>query len=123
MLYGFLKGILPTMFRIIYRAEVHGQENVPKEGGAIIAANHISLSVHFVRAVCHLWQKKNCLRILFSHLSLQAWGHSLSIAVRQTATLSRLHLLFLAKANVLVCSLKEPEAKVVNWVSLRQESV
>ncbi|MBQ5859682.1 MAG: 1-acyl-sn-glycerol-3-phosphate acyltransferase [Selenomonadales bacterium] len=53
MLYGFLKGILPTMFRIIYRAEVHGQENVPKEGGAIIAANHISLwDPPFVGAFC-----------------------------------------------------------------------
>ena len=53
MLYGFLKGILPAMFRIIYRAEVHGQENVPKEGGAIIAANHISLwDPPFVGAFC-----------------------------------------------------------------------
>lgn len=53
MLYVFLKGILPTMFRIIYRAEVHGQENVPKEGGAIIAANHISLwDPPFVGAFC-----------------------------------------------------------------------
>ena len=53
MLYGFLKGILPTMFRIIYRAEVHGQENVPKEGGDIIAANHISLwDPPFVGAFC-----------------------------------------------------------------------
>ncbi len=53
MLYGFLKGILPIMFRIIYRAEVHGQENVPKEGGAIIAANHISLwDPPFVGAFC-----------------------------------------------------------------------
>ena len=53
MLYGFLKGILPTMFRIIYRAEVHDQENVPKEGGAIIAANHISLwDPPFVGAFC-----------------------------------------------------------------------
>ena len=53
MLYGFLKGILPTMFRIIYRAEVHGQENVPKEGGAIIAANHISSwDPPFVGAFC-----------------------------------------------------------------------
>lgn len=53
MLYGFFKGILPTMFRIIYRAEVHGQENVPKEGGAIIAANHISLwDPPFVGAFC-----------------------------------------------------------------------
>ena len=53
MLYGFLKGILPTMFRIIYRSEVHGQENVPKEGGAIIAANHISLwDPPFVGAFC-----------------------------------------------------------------------
>lgn len=43
MLYGFLKGILPLFFRVVYRTEVHGQENVPKEGAAIIAANHISL--------------------------------------------------------------------------------
>lgn len=53
MLYGFLKGILPTMFRIIYRTEVHGQENIPKEGGVIIAANHISLwDPPFIGAFC-----------------------------------------------------------------------
>lgn len=53
MLYSFLKGILPAMFRVLYRTEVHGQENVPKEGGVIIAANHISLwDPPFVGAFC-----------------------------------------------------------------------
>ncbi len=43
MLYSILKVILPFMFRIFYRSEVHGQENVPKKGGVIVASNHISL--------------------------------------------------------------------------------
>lgn len=53
MLYGFLKGILPLFFRAVYRTEVYGRENVPKEGGAIIAANHISLwDPPFLGAFC-----------------------------------------------------------------------
>lgn len=53
MLYSFLKCILPMMFKIVYRTEVHGQENIPKEGGVIIAANHISLwDPPFLGAFC-----------------------------------------------------------------------
>ena len=68
MLYGFLKGILPTMFRIIYRAEVHGQENVPKEGGAIIAANHTSFADPFVVGVT-FWYRR--LHFLVAEIVMQ----------------------------------------------------
>lgn len=40
--YGFLKVIFYTFFKVFYRLEVIGSENVPKEGGVIVAANHVS---------------------------------------------------------------------------------
>lgn len=41
-LYSFFKFIFYVFFRIFYRLEVIGQENIPKEGGVIIASNHVS---------------------------------------------------------------------------------
>ncbi|MEW6417921.1 MAG: lysophospholipid acyltransferase family protein [Nitrospirota bacterium] len=40
--YGFLKIICSIFFKVFYRLEVIGAENVPKEGGVIVAANHVS---------------------------------------------------------------------------------
>lgn len=42
MFYWILKAILKPLLRIVYRIRVEGLENVPKKGGAIIAANHLS---------------------------------------------------------------------------------
>ncbi|MGH2749041.1 MAG: lysophospholipid acyltransferase family protein [Actinomycetota bacterium] len=42
MFYWVLKAILKPLLRIVYRIRVEGLENVPKKGGAIIAANHLS---------------------------------------------------------------------------------
>jgi 1-acyl-sn-glycerol-3-phosphate acyltransferase len=42
VVYWFIKGILKPLFRAIYRIRVEGLENVPKDGPAIIAANHLS---------------------------------------------------------------------------------
>lgn len=42
MVYDLFKIILPRLFRLLCRCKVSGQENIPKSGGVIIAANHIS---------------------------------------------------------------------------------
>ena len=42
MLYSTLKMLLPIYFRLLFRAEVEGVENVPKDGPVILAANHMS---------------------------------------------------------------------------------
>ena len=42
MMYWVLKGILKPPLLTMYRIKVEGLENVPKRGGAIIAANHLS---------------------------------------------------------------------------------
>ncbi len=41
-LYTFFKIILYIFFKVFYRLKVIGSENVPINGGAIIAANHVS---------------------------------------------------------------------------------
>jgi 1-acyl-sn-glycerol-3-phosphate acyltransferase len=41
-LYFFFKAILYIFFKVFNRLEVIGAENVPKEGGVIVAANHLS---------------------------------------------------------------------------------
>ena len=40
--YRILKIILYTFFKVFYRLEVIGVENIPREGGFIMAANHVS---------------------------------------------------------------------------------
>lgn len=40
--YWFFKAILYIFFKVFNRLEVIGSENVPKEGGVIMAANHVS---------------------------------------------------------------------------------
>jgi len=42
-LYGFLKIMLYYFFTLFFRFTIIGTENLPKSGGVIIAANHISL--------------------------------------------------------------------------------
>src|ERR671914_2211868 len=42
VVYWLIKGILKPLFRGIYKIRVEGLENVPKNGPAIIAANHLS---------------------------------------------------------------------------------
>ena len=41
VLYKMLKITIGTLFKILYRPKVYGLENIPKEGGIIIAGNHI----------------------------------------------------------------------------------
>lgn len=42
VLYALLKIFLTVLFRVVFRCRVVGQENIPREGGVIIAANHVS---------------------------------------------------------------------------------
>lgn len=42
-MYSFLRILILVVFKILFRLKVSGQENIPKNGAAIIAANHISL--------------------------------------------------------------------------------
>jgi len=41
-LYRFLHLWLPTSFRILYRMKITGLENIPREGGVLLACNHVS---------------------------------------------------------------------------------
>lgn len=40
--YDFAKGVVSRFFTPIYKLEVIGRENLPKEGGVLLCANHIS---------------------------------------------------------------------------------
>ncbi|MFH8350140.1 lysophospholipid acyltransferase family protein [Streptomyces sp. NPDC018045] len=52
MFYQVLKYvILGPLLRLLFRPHVEGLENVPPEGAAIIAGNHLSFSDHFVMPV------------------------------------------------------------------------
>jgi 1-acyl-sn-glycerol-3-phosphate acyltransferase len=42
MLYWALKLVLTPILRFLFRVRVEGLENVPREGGAILASNHVS---------------------------------------------------------------------------------
>jgi len=40
--WAFLRIFFGTIFKIYFRGEIHGAENIPKHGGYIIVANHVS---------------------------------------------------------------------------------
>lgn len=42
-MYSFLKIIFKLVFTLLFRCRVTGQENIPQQGGVLIAANHLSL--------------------------------------------------------------------------------
>ena len=39
---GFTKLALPVPIRSAMKRDWHGQENIPREGGVIVACNHLS---------------------------------------------------------------------------------
>ncbi|GBG54965.1 1-acyl-sn-glycerol-3-phosphate acyltransferase [Sporomusaceae bacterium FL31] len=41
-MYSFFKNFLGIIFKLFFRCQIIGQENIPKQGGVIIAANHLS---------------------------------------------------------------------------------
>jgi len=44
VLYSILKSILEPTLGVVFRPEVEGVENIPEDGAAIIASNHLSFS-------------------------------------------------------------------------------
>ena len=40
--YGAAKAILHSLMRVYFRSKYEGRENIPFQGGCIIAANHMS---------------------------------------------------------------------------------
>lgn len=42
-LYSFAKGLLNPLYRVGFRMRVEGLQNVPREGGVILCANHASM--------------------------------------------------------------------------------
>ena len=51
-LYALVRGIVVPVFRLYFRMRVSGAENVPKEGAAILTANHKSFRDSFFLGVC-----------------------------------------------------------------------
>jgi 1-acyl-sn-glycerol-3-phosphate acyltransferase len=51
-LYALVRGIVVPVFRLYFRMRVSGAENVPKEGAAILTANHKSFWDSFFLGVC-----------------------------------------------------------------------
>ena len=47
MFYWLVKAILGPILRVLFRPWADGTDNVPREGPAIIASNHLSFSDHF----------------------------------------------------------------------------
>src|SRR5271165_1228314 len=45
--YWVVKAILGPFLRLLFRPWAEGTENVPREGPAILASNHLSFSDHF----------------------------------------------------------------------------
>ncbi len=51
MLYKFLSGLAKGVTHCIFRVKVVGKENVPKDGGMILAVNHKSSGIRFCRGI------------------------------------------------------------------------
>jgi 1-acyl-sn-glycerol-3-phosphate acyltransferase len=49
-LYTVARAVLDPLFAFLWRIEVEGLENIPDDGGAILAPNHLSVLDHFVLA-------------------------------------------------------------------------
>lgn len=43
VIYAFTRAVTNFLWRVVWRADVRGLENVPREGGVLLAANHASL--------------------------------------------------------------------------------
>ncbi|MBP2633957.1 MAG: plsC [Firmicutes bacterium] len=68
MLYDFVRVVLIAIFRYGFRCKVVGSDNIPKQGGVIIAANHLSLwdpplAATFVPRYIHFMAKEELFKI------------------------------------------------------------
>ncbi len=59
-LYKVLRPFLKTLFYILFQPRIKGKENIPKEGGAVIAGNHVFVIDPFLIGCC----TKRCLHFL-----------------------------------------------------------
>ncbi len=63
-LYNVAKILASLVFRLLYRIEVHGKENIVREGRVVLCSNHINnldpiiLSIVFPRQVCWMAKKQ-----------------------------------------------------------------
>ncbi|HVM35504.1 MAG TPA: lysophospholipid acyltransferase family protein [Actinomycetota bacterium] len=57
MMYWVFKAILKPLLLLIYGIRVEGLENVPRKGGAIIAANHVSFLDSFFIPLVIRWRR------------------------------------------------------------------
>ncbi len=78
-LYRILYKLLAGLVRRIFRVEVRGTENIPKDGAVIVCSNHISAFDPFIIIVSNTRQiffmaKKELFRIPVLHLILKCVG-------------------------------------------------
>ncbi len=81
LFYRFVRALIRFLGRILFRLEARGLDNVPRQGGALLVANHASnldpplIAVSLPRA-CHTLAKRElfdvpylgwCIRHLYSH--------------------------------------------------------
>lgn len=59
-LYKVLRPFLKALFYILFQPRIKGKENIPKEGGAVIAGNHVFVIDPFLIGCC----TKRCLHFL-----------------------------------------------------------
>ena len=66
--YGFTRGVLAAISRTWLRHEIHGEENVPADGPALLVANHASnldppIAVILLRREVHFLAKEELFRV------------------------------------------------------------
>ena len=67
MLYYFGRAIFRIIFKLFGSWEIEGRENVPPEGGVLLAPNHISFSTEVYRDI--LYDLLFCRSSLFGNIS------------------------------------------------------
>lgn len=77
--YRILYKLFADLFRRLFRVEVKGAENIPKDGAVIVCSNHISAFDPFIIIVSNIRQiyfmaKKELFRIPVLHLILKCVG-------------------------------------------------
>lgn len=79
MLYSFFQLWLPRLFQLCFGCERQGVENIPREGGLILAANHISnwdppVAAAFVPRKVHYMAKEELFRVPLFSQAIRALG-------------------------------------------------
>lgn len=76
---SFTKGFANMMFHILYKIEIDGLENIPKEGPALLCSNHIhaldsvAYVIHFKRMI-YMMAKHELFRTKFKNWFLTEMG-------------------------------------------------